>query len=55
MNMQNDVEKLILKEARLLDLREWDRWLDLFTADCEYWVPASPAQTDPKLQVSLFY
>ena len=24
----------------MLDERRWDEWLALFTADCEYWMPA---------------
>jgi ethylbenzene dioxygenase subunit beta len=49
------VEAIIQREARYLDLQRWDDWLRLYTDDCEYWVPASPGQTDAKTQVSLFY
>lgn len=55
MSARNEAEALILREARCLDLADWDAWLDLFTEDCEYWVPTAPDQTDPKRQVSLFY
>lgn len=51
----DDAEALVLREARYLDLADWDAWLGLYTEDCEYWVPATPDQTDPKHQVSLFY
>lgn len=31
---------LLLQEAWLLDLRRFEEWLDLYTDDCVYWVPA---------------
>lgn len=50
---------LLYRQARLLDERRWQDWLDLFTEDCEYWVPAwlsEQRQTeDPDTQVSLIY
>ena len=55
MSDRTEAEALIHREARLLDLADWDAWLALFTLDCEYWVPTAPDQTDPKHQVSLFY
>ena len=56
--MTSDLEAaqaLVHREARLLDIAQWDEWLALFTEDCEYWVPLSPEQSDPRRQVSLFY
>ncbi len=55
MSARNEAEALIHREARLLDLADWDAWLGLYTEDCEYWVPTAPDQTDPKGQVSLFF
>ncbi len=55
MNDRSEAEALVHREARLLDLGDWDAWLALYTGDCEYWVPTAPDQTDPKRQVSLFY
>lgn len=50
---------LLYRQGRLLDERRWQEWLDLFTEDCEYWVPAwlsEQRQTeDPDTQVSLIY
>jgi 3-phenylpropionate/cinnamic acid dioxygenase small subunit len=50
---------LLYRQGRLLDERRWQDWLDLFTVDCEYWVPAwlsEQTQTeDPDTQVSLIY
>ena len=50
-----DVEKLLQREARLLDEGSYPEWLALYADECEYWVPASPGQTDAREQVSLFY
>lgn len=50
---------LLYRQGRLLDERRWQDWIDLFTEDCEYWVPAwvsEQRQTeDPDTQVSLIY
>ena len=48
-----DLTDFVYHEAELLDLRQYDRWLDLFTDDGRYWIPAQPGQTDARLQVSL--
>jgi benzoate/toluate 1,2-dioxygenase beta subunit len=50
-----DVERFLVEEAALLDRGAYEAWLGLFTADGWYWVPASPAQTDPFDHVSLFF
>jgi benzoate/toluate 1,2-dioxygenase beta subunit len=50
-----DVEKLLHREARLLDEGSYAEWLNLYTDDCEYWVPASLAQQSPRDHVSLFH
>ncbi|MBL4622222.1 MAG: hypothetical protein JKY89_07470 [Immundisolibacteraceae bacterium] len=50
---------LIYSEGRLVDLREWDAWLDLFQEDAEYWVPAWNGEfeytVDPDGEISLIY
>ena len=43
----------VYREAELLDERQYNSWLDLFTADGRYWIPAQAGQTDARLQVSL--
>ncbi len=47
--------RFIEHEARLLDRREFERWLDMFDEAGVYWVPASPQHDDPEHYVSLFY
>ncbi|HEY5606873.1 MAG TPA: aromatic-ring-hydroxylating dioxygenase subunit beta [Alphaproteobacteria bacterium] len=34
------VEQFMYREARLLDERRFDAWLDLFADDATYWMPA---------------
>lgn len=50
---------LLYREASCLDLQQWDEWLDLYTEDCEYWVPAWKGEhrltEDPRQEVSLIY
>ena len=36
----------VVREARLLDDKRYDDWLDLWTDDGIYWVPLTPEQTD---------
>jgi benzoate/toluate 1,2-dioxygenase beta subunit/anthranilate 1,2-dioxygenase (deaminating, decarboxylating) small subunit len=54
-----DVLELIHLENALLDERRWDEWLELFTTDCEYWVPMWESEdtlnTDPTRQLSHIY
>ena len=45
--MPNPIEALVIREARLLDTRDYPAWVALFTADCHYWVPVSPDMTSP--------
>ncbi len=58
-SVYDDVRDLIYREADLLDRRRWDEWLDLYTADCVYWVPSWADEdelvTDPELSVNMIY
>ena len=38
--------QLVLHEARLLDVRDYDAWNRLFTDDAYYWVPLQHGQPD---------
>jgi benzoate/toluate 1,2-dioxygenase beta subunit len=53
------VQRFIGKEALLLDTRDWDRWLELYLPDCEYWIPAWRSNgtlvSDPSRELSLIY
>lgn len=51
-----DVAEFLFFEADLLDRRELDAWLALYTQTAVYWVPAERGDNiDPERRVSLFY
>jgi benzoate/toluate 1,2-dioxygenase subunit beta len=41
-----EIEQFLYKEARLLDTQKFEEWLDLFTEDACYWVPAGRDDID---------
>jgi 3-phenylpropionate/cinnamic acid dioxygenase small subunit len=41
--LQHAVEQFLYQQAELLDTKQWQPWLDLFTDDGVYWMPADPA------------
>lgn len=49
----------LYKEARLLDDRDWDAWLELYDENCIFWMPAwdddGELTEDPQSQISLIY
>ena len=49
------IQQFLFEEARLLDEREWDAWLELFLPEAEYWMPYEWGQESPTDHVSLFY
>jgi 3-phenylpropionate/cinnamic acid dioxygenase small subunit len=54
-----DAAALIYREALLLDRLDFPAWLDLYTPDCRFWMPAwrdDGTQTnDPESELSLIY
>jgi len=50
-----DIEQLLYQEASLLDRPDLDRWIELYTEDGTYWMPAIEDQQDPLNHISLFY
>ena len=48
-------EEFLIAEARLLDERRFREWMELFSEDGTYWVPAVPGQASPFDQASLFF
>jgi len=55
----DEVEQFLYREARYLDDREFDRWLECYAPDVEFWMPAwdddDRLVTDPQREVSLMY
>lgn len=49
----------LYKEARLLDERDWDNWLDMYDENCTFWMPAwdddGELTEDPQSEISLIY
>lgn len=54
-----EAAELLARDGHYLDTRQWDAWLDLFTDDVVYWVPAwkneAEATQDPERELSLIY
>lgn len=55
----DQVSALLYREARLLDDRQWDEWLTLYSPKVEYWMPAwdddDQLVEDPHQHVSLMF
>ncbi|MCC2097426.1 MAG: aromatic-ring-hydroxylating dioxygenase subunit beta [Hyphomicrobiales bacterium] len=52
---QRAVEQFLFYQAEVADGGRWDEWLELFTADGKYWMPASAGQTVAEGVPSIFY
>ena len=52
---EKELARFIRHEARLIDEKRLDEWLELFAEDGHYWVPATPGQPDPLRHNSLAY
>jgi 3-phenylpropionate/cinnamic acid dioxygenase small subunit len=42
---QHAVEQFLYHQADLLDRKEWEKWIGLFTEDGVYWMPPEPSYT----------
>lgn len=49
------VERLLVREARLLDDGRLEEWLAMFTQECLYWVPITPGGGDPQREATLAF
>jgi len=47
-----DIEPFLINEAYLLDTRQFETWMSLFTDDGYYWAPADAEQESPEHQDS---
>lgn len=50
-----EVEAFVYHEARLLDGRRFEEWIELFAPEGYYWAPARPDQNDPWTEISLIF
>ncbi|MFT7461039.1 MAG: ethylbenzene dioxygenase beta subunit [Planctomycetota bacterium] len=55
LQLHHEIEQFLYREALLLDKRQFDEWLALFTGNATYWVPAVPDQDDPINSASIIY
>jgi ethylbenzene dioxygenase subunit beta len=54
----DEAQRVLFYEARLLDERRYEEWLDLFTQDGIYWLPLhgeDGGATDPSNSISIIY
>jgi len=52
--LQREVEHFLFHQAAVLDAKQWQTWIDLFTADGVYWMPVELGQTDWMSEPSIF-
>ena len=45
LELQQEVEQFLYRQADLLDSKKWQEYIDLFADDGVYWVPADPSHT----------
>ena len=50
-----EIEQFLYRQVELLDRRQWSDFIELFTADGRYWMPAAPEQTTGEGVPSIFY
>ena len=44
-NVQHQIEQFLYRQAELLDGKDWQAWIDLFSPDGVYWMPPEPSHT----------
>lgn len=53
------IQTFLFAEARALDDREWDRWLEFYHPDCPFWMPTwddfDTLTEDPQNEMSLMF
>jgi benzoate/toluate 1,2-dioxygenase subunit beta len=52
---QRAVEQFLYRQAECLDGKRWDDFIELFSADGTYWMPANPEQTTGDGVPSIFW
>ena len=56
---QPEVEQFLYREARMLDDRDFEGWLECYAPDSEFWMPAwdddDKIVEDPQREISLIY
>ena len=52
---QLSVERFLHRQAEILDEKQWDAWLTLFTEEGHYWMPATEDQKTGDGQPNIFW
>lgn len=52
---REDAEAILFHQAECIDSRDFESWIDCFTPDADYWIPAKLADTNPRAQPSFLY
>jgi len=52
---RDQFRRLIEREARILDQLQFESWVDLYTAECLYWVPGTPGGGDPRQEIAVMF
>lgn len=52
--LKERVERFLFRQSELLDNKHWQDYIDLFTEDGVYWMPALPEQTEWEGTASIF-
>jgi benzoate/toluate 1,2-dioxygenase beta subunit len=47
--------RLLEREARLIDRRDFDAWLGMFLPELIYWVPGTPHAGDPRREIAVMF
>ena len=55
LHLRAAVEDFLFAEALMLDEKRYADWVELFSEDAIYWVPANNFDNDPSQHVSLIY
>jgi len=50
-----EIEQLLYQEASFLDKPDLDSWIELYTKDGTYWLPATEDQESPDFELSHIY
>jgi len=53
--VRDEFRRLLEREARLLDQLRYEDWLNMYAAECIYWVPSTPNAGDPRREISVMF
>jgi len=54
LDVVREIEQFLYRQSELLDDKQWQAYIDLFTDDGTYWMPVTPEQTEWEGSPSIF-